>query len=450
MKSIFKTIVLLVSILSINQLQAQKSEPIDKIIAVVGREIILLSEVENQVLQLQSQGYYTSGNLRCEVLEQMLFSKLMANQAKLDSVEVSDAEINDEMERRLSMYITQIGSEKKLEEFYGKSIPEIKKEFKNVIADQLLTARLQQQVTADLKVTPKEIKEFYNSMPKDSVPMVNTKFEMEQIVIKPKVKEVEILRIQDKLRDFKNRVNKGESFSMLAVLYSEDPGSAPKGGELGFMSRNDLVPEFSAVAFKLDKGQVSKIVKTDYGYHIIQLIEKQGERINCRHILLKPKIDIEEKQMAQHKLDTIRNAINKKELTFKEACWKYSESEDSRLSGGIMVNPRTGNTYWEANHLSPKMSYAIQDLKVGGISKPFESQDKKGNAIFEIVRLKTKKKPHKANLDEDYELFQQMALEKKQNEFMEKWISDKVKSTYLKLDDDFKDCSFKNKVWKNR
>lgn len=429
---------------------AQENIPADKIIAVVGKEIVLLSDVEKQVLEMQSQGYYTSGDIKCEVLEQLLFSKLMVYQAKLDSVEISDPEVNDEMQRRLNMFISQIGSEKKLEEFYGKSISEIKKEFKEVIADQLLISRLQQKVTADLKVTPKEIRNFFDSLHKDSIPMINTQFEIDQIVMKPKVQELEVLRIQDKLREFRKRVAKGESFATLAVLYSEDKGTAPKGGELGFVNRGDLVPEFSAVAFNLEEGQVSKIVKTDYGYHIIQLIEKQGERINCRHILLKPKVSIEEKQKAVQKLDSVKNIIKKDEITFKEACWKYSESEETRLNGGVMINPMTGDTRWEANSLRPKIAYAIKNLKVGEISAPFESEDKNGNAIFQIVLLKTKTDPHRANIDEDYEKIQQMALEKKQGEFMEGWVSKKVKTTYLKVDKDFKNCKFKNKIWEKR
>lgn len=448
MNNFFKTVLLFTNIFILNNLTAQT--PADKIVAVVGKEIILLSDIENQALQLQSQGYYTSGDIKCEVLEQMLFSKLMVNQAKLDSIQITDTEVNDEMERRLNMFISQIGSKEKLEEFYGKSISEIKSEFKEVIADQLLSSRLQQKVTADLSVTPKEIRDFYKSLHKDSVPMINTQFEMNQIVVKPKVEELEVVRIQDRLREFKNRVSKGESFATLAVLYSEDPGSAAKGGELGFLSRGDLVPEFSAVAFKLEKGQVSKIVKTVYGYHIIQLIEKQGERINCRHILLKPKISIEEKQKAKQKLDSIKTIIKKENIPFKDACWKYSESEDTKLNGGIMVNPRTGNSLWEANSLSPKITYAINGLKVGEISEPFESENKNGNSIYQIVLLKAKTKPHRANIDDDYEKIQQMTLEKKQSEFMDKWVVQKVKVTYLRIDKDFGNCDFKNKIWKKR
>lgn len=430
-------------------LQAQDKKIIDQIIAIVGKQVILQSDIETQALQLRSQGYYTSGDLKCEVFEQMLFSKLLVNQAILDSVEVSDAEVNSEMERRLNYFINQIGSEEKLEEFYDKSIPEIKEEFKEIIKEQLLSQRMQQQATADLKVTPQEVRSYFKSLPEDSLPIINTEFELEQIIVNPKIEETEILRVKDELRNFKKRIENGESFAVLAGLYSEDPGSATRGGELGFVSRGDLVPEFSAVAFNLDEGELSKIVKTDYGYHLIQLIEKQGERINCRHILLKPKISPKEKVKAKQRLDSVRTQILNNELTFKEACWKYSEDEETRLNGGVMVNPMTGNSKWEASQLDPKVAYAIKNLKVNEISEPFEATDINDKIVYKIVLLKEKTEPHPANLKEDYQRIQDMALEKKKKEFMDDWVKDKVKSTYIRIDDDFKNCKFRNTVWSN-
>lgn len=427
--------------------QAQTNKIIDQVVAVVGRQVILQSDIENQSLQLRAQGYYTSGDLQCEVFEEMLHAKLLVNQAILDSVEVGDAEVQAEMERRLNYFINQIGSEEKLEEYYKKSIPEIKEEFTDVIREQILSQRMQQEVTADLKVTPQEVRSFFKSIPADSLPIVNTEFEMEQIMVNPKVEEVEILRIKDKLREFKTRITNGESFATLAVLYSEDPGSATRGGELGFVSRGDLVPEFSAVAFNLKEGEVSKIVKTDYGYHIIQLVEKKGERINVRHILLKPKITIEEKNKAKLRLDSVRNEINAGKLTFKEACWKFSDDENTRLNGGVMINPMTGNSRWEASQLSPKVAYAIKGLKVGDISKPFEDEDENGQTVYKIIMLRSKSEPHPANLTDDYQRIQDMALEKKKGEFMEDWVKKIVKDTYLKIDTDYKNCNFKNDIW---
>ncbi|MCK9205850.1 MAG: peptidylprolyl isomerase [Salinivirgaceae bacterium] len=438
----------LLTILSFFSVHAQDKKVIDQVVVIIGKQVILQSDIETQAMQMKAQGYYSSGDIMCEILEEMMYSKLLVNQAILDSVEVGDSEINSEMERRLNYFINQIGSEEKLEEYYKKSIPEIKEEFREVIKDQLLAQRMQQKVTADLKVTPQEVKSFYKSIPNDSLPIINTEFELEQITINPKIEEVEVLRIKDRLREFKDRITNGESFATLAVLYSEDPGSATRGGELGFVSRGDLVPEFSAVAFNLKEGEVSKIVKTDYGYHIIQLVEKKGERINCRHILMKPKISPTEKLKARQQLDSVRTIIVNKELTFKEACWKYSEDQDTRMNGGIMVNPSSGNSKWEASSLEPKVAYAIQNLKVGEVSKPFESEDANGKTVYKIVMLKTKSEPHPANLTDDYQRIQDLTLEKKKTEFMEDWVTKKVENTFLHIDDDFSNCAFENPVWK--
>jgi peptidyl-prolyl cis-trans isomerase SurA len=440
-------ITILFSLLAIVS-NAQDKKIIDQIVATIGRQAILQSDIESQAIQMRAQGYYTSGDLECEVFEELLFSKLLVNQAILDSIEVNDSEINSEMERRLNYFINQIGSEEKLEEYYKKSIADIKEEFRGIIKDQMLGQKMQQKITADLKVTPQEVKAYFKNIPDDSLPIVNMEFEMEQISVNPKIDELEILRIKDKLREFKDRITKGESFATLAVFYSEDPGSATRGGELGFVSRGDLVPEFSAVAFNLKEGEVSKIVKTEYGYHIIQLVEKKGERINVRHILMKPKINPEEKKKARQRLDSVRTEIINKEITFKEGCWKFSEDEDTRLNGGIIINPQTGNSKWEAGQLEPKLANAIQNLKVGEISAPFEAEDATGKTVYKIVLLKNKTEAHKANLTDDYQRIQDLALEKKKAEFVEEWVSKKVKNTYLRIDDDYKNCPFKNPVWK--
>lgn len=430
-----------------NVVNAQEKVVVDQVIAIVGRQVVLQSDIETQVLQMRTQGYYSSGDVKCEVLEDMLYSKLLVNQAVLDSVDVSELEIMAETDRRLNYFVNQIGSEEKLEEYYKKSIADIKEDFRDVIKEQLLSQRMQQQASMGLKVTPQEVRSFYTNIPTDSLPIINTEFKIEQILVKPEIKEVEILRIKDKLREFKGRINTGDNFATLAVLYSEDPGSAPKGGELGFVGRGDLVPEFSAVAFNLDPGEVSKVVKTTYGYHIIQLIEVKGERINCRHILLKPRIAPEEKMNARQKLDTVRLAIINKELTFKNACWKHSEDEDTRLNGGVLVNPNTGNSHWDASQLEPRIAYAIKGLKVGEISEPFESEDANGKVVYKIVLLKEKTDPHPANLTDDYQRIQDLTLADKKTEFMDEWVAEKMKNTYLRIDEDFKRCTFDNPVW---
>ena len=420
---------------------------IDKVVAIVGRQIVMFSDIETQRMQMKAQSYSRPENIECQILEQGLYQKLLVNQAILDTVEVSEAQVTAETDRRINYYVSQIGSEEKLEEYYKKKMPELREDLLEIVKEQLTAQNMEDEVTRDVTVTPQEVRDCFKSLPKDSLPIINTEFEIEQLSVSPKIEEAEILRIKDRLRDFKTRVANGESFATLAVLYSEDPGSAMKGGELGFMSRNDLVPEFSAVAFNLVPNEVSKVVKTEYGYHIIQLIERRGERMNCRHILLKPQVSATEKKNAIMRLDTIRQKIVNKEITFKEACWMFSDDEDTRLNGGVMLNPYTGTSLFEAEQLDPKVATAIRGLEVGEISKPFETEDDQGNTVCKIVLLRTKTKPHKANLSQDYQFLQRIAIEKKKGDVLEEWIANTIDATYIKIDDDFKKCKFRNKEW---
>ena len=419
---------------------------IDKIVAVVGRQAVMFSDVEAQRVQLQTQGYRPTDDLRCQILETMLYQKLLVNQAILDTVEVADRQVESELDRRINYYVEQIGSEEKLEEYYKKPMDQIRADFHDVIKEQLVAQTMEQTVTSNVSVTPQEVRNYFKSIPRDSLPTINTEFEIEQLSLLPKIEETEILRIKDRLREFKTRVANGESFATLAVLYSEDPGSAMKGGELGFMSRSDLVPEFSAVAFNLEPNEVSKVVKTDYGYHIIQMIEKKGERMNCRHILLKPAVSYTEKKNALARLDSIRQKIVNEEITFKQACWMFSDDENTRMNGGVMVNPYTGTSLFEAEHLDPKIANAIRGLEVGEISKPFETEDEQGRTVCKIVLLRSKSKPHKANLSQDYQHIQNMATEKKRDKVMEEWVEKTIGSTYIRIDDEYKGCKFK-KDW---
>lgn len=420
---------------------------IDKVVAIIGRQIVMHSDIETQKMQIKAQNYAVPEDIDCQILEQGMYQKLLVNQAIVDTVEVSEAQVNAETDRRINYYVSQIGSEEKLEEYYKKPMDEIREDLLDIVKEQLTAQNMEDEVTRNVTVTPQEVRDCFKALPKDSLPMINTEFEIEQLSVSPKVEETEILRIKDRLREFKDRVAKGESFATLAVLYSEDPGSAMKGGELGFMSRNDLVAEFSAVAFNLVPNEVSKVVKTEYGYHIIQLIEKRGERMNCRHILLKPKISANEKKNAMMRLDTIRQKIVNKEITFKEACWMFSDDEDTRLNGGVMLNPYTGTSLFEAEQLDPKVATAIRNLEVGEISKPFEAEDDQGNTVCKIVLLRSKTSPHKANLAQDYQRIQNLAIEKKKGDVLEDWLAKTIESTYIKIDDDFKKCKFHNKEW---
>lgn len=444
-----KTAVVLSAALALTQpsMAQDKGVIIDKVVAIVGRQIVMLSDIETQKMQIKAQNYNVPDNIECQILEQGLYQKLLVNQAIMDTVEVSDAQVNAETDRRINYYVTQIGGEEKLEEYYKKPISEIREDLLDIVKEQLTAQNMEDEVTRNVTVTPQEVRDCFKALPKDSLPTINTEFEIEQLSVSPKIEEAEILRIKDRLRDFKTRVANGESFATLAVLYSEDPASAMKGGELGFMSRDDLVPEFSAVAFNLVPNEVSKVVKTDFGYHIIQLIERRGERMNCRHILLKPQVSAKEKKNALMRLDTIRQKIVNKEITFKEACWRFSDDEDTRLNGGVMLNPYTGTSLFEAEQLDPKVATAIRNLEVGEISKPFETEDEQGNTLCKIILLRSKTKPHKVNLSQDYQRIQNIAIERKKGDLLEEWLTNTIENTYIKIDDDFKKCKFHNKEW---
>lgn len=440
---------LIVALLFVSQwlMSQNESVVIDKVVAVVGKNIILISDIENQYAQLKTQGQ-TGANLKCKVFEELLYQKLLLDQAQKDSIEVTEAEIEDNLDRRIRYFVAQIGSEQKLEEFYGKTITEIKEEFREVIAKQMLSDRMQGQLTQGLKVTPTEILKFYKEIPKDSLPKLNKQIILQQIVKYPPVNEAEKLAIKEKLRTYRDRVLKGEKFSTLAVLYSEDLGSARKGGELGFVGRSDLVPEFAAVAFKLkEPGDMSRIVETEFGYHIIQLIEKRGELMNLRHILLKPKISPMDMYKAQVFIDSVRTLIVKDSLSFEDAATRFSEDKETNKNEGLMINPMTGNSIFENEQLEPGVAYALKNVKEGQITKAFKTKDNRGKDVYKIIKIKKIILPHTASIEKDYQLIQDICLAQKQKEFIKSWIKKKQASTYIRIEDDYKDCPFENTGW---
>jgi len=446
-----KIIVLVIILLSFNHIKAQDTKStgkiIDKIIAVVGKNTILLSDVENQAKQLKAQGQYQK-DLNCIVLEDLLYQKLLLDQAQKDSIDITEREVDDNLDRRIRYFVSQIGSEKKLEDFYGKSIKQIKSEFREIIAKQMLTERMQNKLTGDLKVTPTEIRRFFNKIPNDSLPRINKQIVLKQITKYPPISEKEKIKIKEKLQYYRDRILKGEKFSTLAVLYSEDPGSSRKGGELGFVGRTDLVPEFAAVAFKLkEPGDISRIVETSFGFHIIQLIEKRGELINARHILLKPKISSNDLLKALSYMDSVRTLVQQKKIEFDKAAEKFSEDKASNKNGGLIINPMTGEAVFEYDQLDPKTAYAIKGLKEGAISKTFKMQDNQGKDVFKIIEIKKIIPAHTASIKTDYQLIQDMCLADKKQKHIKQWIRKKQSTTYIKIDPDYQKCAFKHKGW---
>jgi len=422
---------------------------IDEVIAVVGENAILKSEIEQQYQQALSEGVTYPGDIKCHILEQSLIQSLMLEQAALDSVEVSQNEIVNQVDARMNYMIQQIGDKKKLEEYFNKSIIQIKREMMETVRKQMLAQRMQGEITKNITVTPSEIRTFFKKLPEDSLPMVQTQYELNELVIYPKVEQEEIDRVKKQLREFQKEIKEGRDFATLAVLYSEDPGSAARGGDLGWMTRSQLIPEFAAVAFNLTKkNTVSKIVETEYGYHIIQLIDRKGERINVRHILIKPKISEKARNDALARLDSIRTFIVDGKITFEEAALRFSMDKDTRANGGIMVNPRTGNTKFEIGDIPPQMNKQIATMKVGEVSKPFKMIDEqKGRETYRLVLLKSKTPPHRANLRDDYQLLKGMLENKKRQETINKWIEKKQQTTYIRIDKKWLNCDFEYKGW---
>lgn len=440
-------LILLFCLISITALSQNEGVVLDKVVAVIGKNVILMSDVENQYSQMKNQGG-ANDNSKCEIFEELMYQKLLLDQAQKDSIEVTEGEIEDNLDRRIRYFVSQIGSEQKLEEFYKKTISEIKDDFREVIARQMLSDRMQGSLTQSVKVTPTEILKFYKKIPVDSLPKINKQIVLEQIVKYPPINETEKLSIKEKLRSYRERVMKGEKFSTLAVLYSEDLGSARKGGELGFVGRSDLVPQFAAVAFKLkEPNDMSRIVETEFGFHIVQLIEKRGELMNLRHILLKPKVSPLDMQKAQSFIDSVRTLIATDSIAFDFAANKYSEDKATNKNGGLMINPMTGNSVFENEQLTPSVAYAIRGLKEGDLTRAFKAKDERGQEVYKILRIKQIIEPHTASIDKDYQLIQDICLGDKKRRFVDLWIKRKQASTYMKINEEYKGCTFKHKGW---
>ncbi len=420
---------------------------IDGVAAVVGNEIIMLSDIENQYDQMKAQGMPLPIDARCQILEQLLVQKLIVNQAKLDSVLVSDASVEQQLSSRLDYFINIIGSQKELENYFGKTILQIREDFRELIRDQMLVEKVQDNVTSDVRITPSEVKEYYKGMNKDSIPVIDGTVELEQIEKYPKNSEAAILKVKEQLLDMRKKILEGSSFATQAVLYSQDPGTAKKGGETGFLSKAELDPEYAKVAFSLKEGQISKIVQSEFGYHIIQLIERKGDRINTRHILLKPEVDPKALDNAKLKLDSVERLIRSDSIQFKVAALYFSDDKDSYLNGGLVINQKTNTSSFKMDDLPQDEYYIIKNLQPGEVSEPFLTKDEKGNPVYKIIRLKARTSPHTANLKEDYQFLQERALSEKRSRVMDDWIKEKQQATPYHIDSSFDKCNLASQGW---
>ena len=423
---------------------------IDEVIWIVGDEAILRSEVEEERLRAQYEGEAIAGDPYCVIPEQIAVQKLFLHQAELDSVEVSESTVSHQVDMRLNYYISQIGSKEKMEEYFRKTSSEIREEMMKSVRNQMIIQQMQQKLTSNIKPTPAEIRRFYNSLPLDSIPMMPAEVEVQILSFVPPVPVEETERIKSRLREFSERVTSGQAdFSMLARFYSEDTESAKHGGELGFVGRGQLVPEFADVAFALnDPKKVSRVVETEYGYHIIQLIEKHGERINCRHILLKPRVSATDKINALNRLDSIAQQIRQDSITFEQAILMYSEDKNTAMNAGLMTNPNTGSSKFEYQDLPAEVAKQIYTMKEGDISAPFTMIDPtKNKEVCAIVKLKRKTDVHRANLTDDFQAIKAMLEQKLSAEFIHDWIIKKQKETYVMIDPEWAGCDFQFPNW---
>ena len=427
-----------------------QAQVIDEVIWVVGDEAILRSEVEEERLRAQYEGQSIPGDPYCYIPEQLAIQKLFLHQAVIDSVEANESSVSHQVDMRLNYYINQIGSKEKMEEYFRKTSSEIREEMMTSVRNQMIIQQMQQKLTADIKPTPAEIRRYYNTLPLDSLPMMPAQVEVQILSFEPPVPIEETERIKQRLREFTDRVQSGSAdFSMLARLYSEDTESAKRGGELGFVGRGQLVPEFADVAFNLnDPKRVSRIVQTEYGYHIIQLIEKKGERINCRHILLRPRISATDKVNAIERLDSIRQQILIDSLQFEQAVIQFSEDKNTVMNAGLMINPNTGSSRFEYQDLAPEIAKQIYTLNEGEISQPFVMMDQtKNREVCAIVRLKKKTDIHRANLTDDFQAIKSMLEAKLSAEMLHEWILKKQKTTFIQIDPEWQGCEFEYPGW---
>ena len=444
-----------------SQIKAQDNV-IDEVIWVIGDDAILRSDVEHVRLRMQFDRTPIQGDPYCVIPERMAIQKLYLHQAKLDSIDVSESTISQEVEMRINSFINDVGSREKLEEYFGKPLSAIRDEFRQNTREQYMVQQMQRKLVGGIKVTPAEVRSFYNRIPQDSLPFIPTTVEVEIVTLEPTISLQETDDVKRRLREYTELVTSGQrEFSTLARLYSEDKESARSGGELGLMGRGSLVPEFAAVAFDLnDPSRVSRIVETEYGFHIIQLVEKRGDRINVRHILLKPKVSEEGLAEATVKLDSIRaDIVVNNKLTFEEAATHLSHDRDTRNNRGLMVNSgvtssgmmtyseRVGTARFEMAELPPEIGKVVYEMKVGDISQPFTMVNSKQKEVVAIVRLRSRTEGHKASLSEDFQALKAMVEAEKQEEILKKWVDNKIKGTYIRINDNWKNCDFQNANW---
>lgn len=431
---------------------------IDEVVWVVGDEPILKSEIEEQRLAAEINGMQLDGNPYCVIPEELAIQKLFLHQAIIDSIEVKDGDILAELDYRMNYMIQMAGSKDKLEEYMRKPLAQIREQTMEQLRDRMIMEEVKQKIAGDIKVTPAEVRRYFKDMPKDSLPLIPTRYEVQIITQQPEVAREEIEQIESDLRDYTKRITSGDSdFSTLAMMYSEDEASRRQGGELPYSGKGEFVPEFANVAFSLtDPKKISRIVKTEYGYHIIQLIDRRGDKIRVRHILRKPHIERSAIERSIQNLDSLANDIRDDKIKFEDAVI-FSDDKDTRNNRGIMGkrvspnNPRLGMTPWfELRDLPQDVAKVVNKMKVGEVSKAFEMIDAKGQQVCAIVKLKSRNDEHYASMTEDFQTLQEIVEQEQQTKVIDEWIRDKQKNTYVRIKEDWRDCDFKYPNWINK
>jgi peptidyl-prolyl cis-trans isomerase SurA len=430
-----------------NGLQAQ-DKVVDQIVAVVGRNIILKSDIENMFQQQQAQGITTEGDMKCEILESLLVEKLLLAEAELDTtISVSDSQINQNLEQRIQYFISHLGSEKEVEAYFKKSIVDIKADLQEVIKNQQMTQQMQGKIIDKVTITPAEVRYHFKNLPEAEIPQIDEQTEYAQITVQPQISIEEEDRIKATLRELKRRIESGESgFAPMAVIYSED-GAARNGGELDYMGRGQLDAAYAAAAFNLKGDKISNVVKSDFGYHIIQVMDRKGELIKTRHIIMKPKVSTESMTKAFGQIDSIADFIRKGTLKFDAAAARWSYDKNSRNNGGVVINPETGEAKWKLAELDPDVSKVLTSMNINEISKPFQTIDESQRTVYKIIKLLSKTPAHKANLRDDYVELSNLYMASKKEKNLDKWIREKQAGTYVHIDNSYINCNFKYQGW---
>ena len=424
---------------------------IDEVVWVVGDEAILRSDIEMSRMQAEQEGVKWDGDPDCRIPEQLAVQKLFLNQAAIDSIEVTESEVMQGVDQQINAWIQMVGSKEKLEEYRKQSITQMRNDLHDEFKNRELVQRMRRKLVEDVKVTPADVKEYFSKLPQDSIPLVPTTVEVQIITMQPRIPIEEINRVKDRLRDFTDRVQTGRtSFSTLARMYSEDPGSAAQGGELGYTGRGMLDPSFAAVAFNLsDPKKISKIVESEYGFHIIQLIDKRGDKINCRHILMKPRVSQANIDSTMVHMKVLTEDLNNKRFTFDEVVSLLSDDKDTKNNRGLMSNnAESGRTSrFEMKDLPTEVARQVEKLSVDSVSKPFTMVNARGKTVCAIVKLKSRTPAHRATIQEDFQVLSNVVLNKRRDDTIREWVQNKIRSTYVKMDERYRNCDFEYEGW---